>query len=84
MGIYIRSFCFAFYESLRMSLRHKNKRVTVTDIAKEAGVSLKTASRALNNSPHVRKEKREAVLRAAKKFNFRPNISARQLASNRS
>ena len=84
MGIYICSFCFAFYESLRMSLRHKKKRVTVTDIAKEAGVSLKTASRALNNSPHVRKEKREAVLRAAKKFNFRPNISARQLASNRS
>lgn len=67
-----------------MSSRLKKKRVTVTDIAKEAGVSLKTASRALNNSPHVREEKREAVLKAAKKFNFRPNISARQLASNRS
>ena len=67
-----------------MSSRLKKKRVTVTDIAKEAGVSLKTASRALNNSPHVREEKREAVLKAAKKYNFRPNISARQLASNRS
>lgn len=73
-----------YLENKRMSSRINKKRVTVTDIAKEAGVSLKTASRALNNSPHVREEKREAVLKAAKKFNFRPNISARQLASNRS
>lgn len=67
-----------------MPSKFSKKKVTVTDIAREAGVSLKTASRALNNSPHVREEKKQAVLNAARKFNFRPNISARQLASRRS
>lgn len=62
----------------------KEKRVTVSDVAERAGVSLKTASRVFNNSPHVSQQKRQAVLEAAEKLNFKPNMSARQLASNRS
>ncbi|MGC6471585.1 MAG: LacI family DNA-binding transcriptional regulator [Parvibaculales bacterium] len=67
-----------------MQDRTKLGKVTVKEVAAHAGVSLKTASRVLNNSPNVRPEKREAVLQAAKELNFRPNLSARQLASNRS
>ena len=62
----------------------KEKRVTVNDVAQQAGVSLKTASRVFNNSPHVSQQKRQAVLKAAEKLKFKPNMSARQLASNRS
>ena len=64
--------------------RLKGKKVTVKNVAERAGVSLKTASRVFNDSPNVRPEKRQAVLQAAQELNFRPNLSARQLASNRS
>ena len=55
-----------------MQDRTKLGKVTVKEVAAHAGVSLKTASRVLNNSPNVRPEKREAVLQAAKELNFRP------------
>ena len=60
------------------------KLATIADVAKRAGVSMKTASRVFNNAPNVRAEKRDAVLKAAKLLAYRPNISARQLAGNRS
>ncbi|HIR92207.1 MAG TPA: LacI family DNA-binding transcriptional regulator [Candidatus Egerieimonas intestinavium] len=46
--------------------------VTISDVAKEAGVSLSTASRALNNSSLVSAEKKEKVLEAVKKLGYRP------------
>ena len=41
------------------------------DVAREAGVSLTTASRVINKSGYVSKEKVEAVLRAAKKIGYK-------------
>mgnify|MGYP001146686445 CR=1 FL=1 len=35
-----------------------NKRITIYDIAKEAGVSASTVSRVLTNNANVRKEKK--------------------------
>jgi len=58
------------------------RRATITDVAKLAGVSIKTVSRVLNREPHVRPETREKVTTAAETLNYRPNQSARQLASN--
>lgn len=46
--------------------------VTISDVAKEAGVSLSTASRALNNSVMVSQEKKDRVAEAAKRLNYRP------------
>jgi LacI family transcriptional regulator len=66
-------------EPLRMSTRAR-----IQEVAKAAGVSLKTVSRVLNNEPNVRGETRERVEAAAKALNYRPNPSARSLAGHRS
>ncbi|WP_214811188.1 LacI family DNA-binding transcriptional regulator [Exiguobacterium sp. s127] len=52
----------------------------ITEIAKEAGVSRSTVSRVLNNQPYVIAEKREAVLRAMKQLDYRPNQNAVHLS----
>jgi LacI family transcriptional regulator len=58
------------------------RRTTITDVAKLAGVSIKTVSRVFNHEPHVRPETRDKVVAAAEALSYRPNPSARQLASN--
>jgi LacI family transcriptional regulator len=58
--------------------------VTITDVAKKAGVSMKTVSRVLNAEPHVREELKARVLAAAKDLRYRPKVSARSLAGARS
>lgn len=52
---------------------------TIIDVAKEAGVGLGTASRALNGTGSVSLKSREKVLAAAKKLNFVPNQMARNM-----
>jgi LacI family transcriptional regulator len=59
-------------------------KTTITDVAKQAGVSMKTVSRVLNNEPNVAKSTRERVLAAASQLQYRPNLAARGLASSRS
>jgi LacI family transcriptional regulator len=58
------------------------RRSTISDVAKLAGVSIKTVSRVSNREPHVRPSTRDKVLAAAETLGYRPNLSARQLASN--
>lgn len=59
-------------------------RATIDDVAELAGVSIKTVSRVLNREPNVRESTRERVMDAIAKLNYRPNVSARNLASLRS
>ncbi len=54
---------------------------TMKDIAKKAGVSLTTVSRALNNKSDIGKDTRERILAIAHELNYAPNIHARALAS---
>lgn len=56
------------------------KSVTITDVAKRAGVSMKTVSRVLNNEPYVNEATRELVLNAATELGYAPNPSAQNLA----
>ena len=56
-------------------------KVTIIEVAKEAGVGTSTVSRVLN-SQNVSEHKRKAVLRAIKKLNYRPNLMARNLRTN--
>ncbi|RFU45028.1 LacI family DNA-binding transcriptional regulator [Paraburkholderia sp. DHOC27] len=56
------------------------KSVTITDVAKRAGVSMKTVSRVLNNEPYVNERTRELVLSAATELGYAPNPSAQNLA----
>lgn len=56
--------------------------VTLSQVAREAGVSLATASRAFNGSANrtVRPELRERVMAAAEKLRYMPNANAQAMA----
>ncbi|GAA2094983.1 LacI family DNA-binding transcriptional regulator [Microlunatus panaciterrae] len=55
--------------------------VTLHDVAREAGVSLATASRAINGSDRkVKEEYRSRVLAAAAKLHYKPNRAAQAVA----
>ena len=58
--------------------------ITIHDVAREAGVSIKTVSRVLNREPNVRPAMRARVEAVIARLNYRPNISARSLAGARS
>jgi len=58
--------------------------VSLRDVAKLAGVSVKTVSNVVNNRPHVTDATRERVLRAIGELNYRPNPAARTLRQRRS
>ena len=52
-------------------------------VAAAAGVSRGTASRALNGLPNVSPRALEAVRRAARELDYRPNLNARSLVTGR-
>jgi LacI family transcriptional regulator len=56
---------------------------TLADVARLAGVSVATASKALNDRDHVRAETRHRVLEAAEQLSFLPNTLARGLLAGR-
>jgi LacI family transcriptional regulator len=57
---------------------------TLQDVAREAGVSLATASRSLNGSTRkVRDSYRERVLAAARRLDYRPNLAAQAIVRGR-
>ncbi|MER6006639.1 LacI family DNA-binding transcriptional regulator [Nonomuraea sp. NPDC051941] len=58
-----------------------SKRATISDVASLAGVSIATASKALNGRQDVRAATRERVLAAAAELSFQPNALARGLIS---
>lgn len=58
-------------------------RVTLTDVAALAGVSVGTASKALSGNGRMRPETRERVLDAARRLEFQPNEAARALLAGR-
>lgn len=58
-----------------------NKKPTIDDVAREAGVARATVSRVLNSSPNTSERVREKVLKAVAKLGYQVNHQARQLAS---
>ncbi|MFD5315801.1 LacI family DNA-binding transcriptional regulator [Streptomyces sp. NPDC127098] len=58
------------------------RRPTLDEVAERAGVSRSAASRVLNNAPHVRRDKREAVQRAIRELDYVPDTTARALATS--
>lgn len=58
-------------------------KVTIKDVAKEAGVATSTVSRVLSNNPKISEETKAKVNEAIKKLNYKPNAIARSLANNK-
>jgi DNA-binding LacI/PurR family transcriptional regulator len=56
----------------------------MADVAKLAGVSQMTVSRVLHNHPNVRPATKARVVAAIDQLGYRPNLTARSLASGRS
>jgi len=59
-------------------------KVTIVDVAAEAGVSFGTVSRVINNDVHVKKETRARVIDAMQRLGFVANRQARSLAGGKS
>ena len=55
--------------------------VSIRDIAREAGVTVGTVSRALNNYPDVSPTTRARIVETAQRLGYRPNQMARNLSS---
>ncbi len=60
------------------------QRTTIKQVASEAGVSIQTVSRVLNDLPHVAPDTRERVLGVIERLQYRPSTLARSLIQRRS
>ncbi|MFQ5614249.1 MAG: LacI family DNA-binding transcriptional regulator [Anaerolineae bacterium] len=58
--------------------------ITIRDVAKQAGVSIKTVSRVINNETVVSEDTRSRVVTVMQELGYTPNISAQRLARGRS
>lgn len=56
---------------------------SIKDVAREAGVSIATVSRVLNNIDVVNEDTKKRVVEAIKELGYRPNIIARSLKTQR-
>lgn len=61
-----------------------NKRITIRDVARRAGVSPSTVSRVISGNPRISKETTERVLQCMEKMGYHPNAIARSLANSSS
>ncbi|HEY5895609.1 MAG TPA: LacI family DNA-binding transcriptional regulator [Chthoniobacterales bacterium] len=64
--------------------QHSVRNATLDDVAARCGVSYQTVSRVANGSPLVADKTRARVLEAISELNYRPNLAARRLATQRS
>ncbi len=63
---------------------NRSNRVTIKDVAREAGVSTQTVSRVINNRPDVSDETRALVKTVINDLGYAPNVLARSLIQGRS
>jgi LacI family transcriptional regulator len=68
-------------KSRQAAARRHHERVTISDVAARAGVSLMTVSRVINSEGNVRDSTRAAVNAAIRELGYSPNRAARSLAS---
>ena len=59
------------------------KRITIEDVAKAAGVSRQTVSRAINDKGEISRETKERVMQAVQKLGYRPNRLAQSMVTQR-
>ena len=62
-------------------MKSRPKKTTIYQVAKRAGVAISTVSRVVNKSPNVSDATKSKVEKAIQELNFRPQASARLLAT---
>ena len=62
----------------------KESEITIVDVAREAGVSVSTVSRILNNKPDVAVSTRQRVLKVIAELGYTPHVQAQRLAGGKS
>ena len=62
----------------------KKEKSTIHDIARKLNITASTVSRALNDHPRISVETKKAVLKAAQKLNYQPNLIAAALRNGKS
>ncbi len=65
-------------------MKRKNSQVTISEVAREAGVSSQTVSRVINNRQEITPETRQRVQAVISRLGYRPNAIARSLSQRRS
>lgn len=60
-----------------MTKTHHRRPVTIDDVARLAGVSRQTVSRAINDKPEIDPQTRDRILRLAQELGYRPSRFAR-------
>jgi LacI family transcriptional regulator len=63
---------------------NRSSRITIKDVARQAGVSTQTVSRVINNRPDVSDETRAQVKTVIEALGYAPNVLARSLIQGRS
>ena len=67
-----------------MNKKTRSKATTLSDVAKDAGVSPMTVSRVINGDHRVRSTTREKVTESIDRLKYTPNVAARNLAGVKS
>src|SRR3546814_14465299 len=62
----------------------RRQAVTIRHVAADAGVSLQTVSRVINNEPNVRPEMQQRVRASIDKLGYVPSIAAQRMSGSRS
>lgn len=65
-------------------MTRRRQAVTIKHVAADAGVSLQTVSRVINNGPNVRPEMKERVQASIDRLGFVPSIAAQRMGGSRS
>jgi LacI family transcriptional regulator len=67
-----------------LKLARRKQSVTIKHVAADAGVSLQTVSRVINNEPNVREEMKRRVQESIAKLGYVPSIAARRMSGSKS
>lgn len=69
-------------DGVKMARRRNS--VTIREVAEDAGVSLQTVSRVINDEPNVRPQMRDRVQSSIDKLGYVPSLAAQRMSGSRS